>query len=1074
MNTLITQTKIIVPRRRSDLLSRQRLTDLLYDILMDQKITIIAAPAGYGKTSLAVDLAHQVDLPICWYALDMLDQDLHRFISHFIASIAYRFPQFGKQSTAALHHIGQIGFDLNRFVTIIVNELYEQVREHFALVLDDFHLVDTNLEISDFINRFAQSVGENCHLLILSRKLLNLTDLPLMIARSQVSGLDYNELAFQPEEIQSLVLQKYHLTLPKREAKALAKETEGWITGLLLSTQTMWHGLSDRVRTARVSDIGLYDYLSQQVLDQQPASVREFLLYTSLLEEFDADLCEEVFGTKRDWNKLIGILLRDNLFIQPLGDGGSWVRYHHLFRDFLQAQLAREQSDTSTQILRRMATVFTRRENWERAYEIYQRLGDMEATADLIEKARESFMQSGRWVSLAKWLDSLPTDILTSRPELLSARGIVAVMLGEMERGLTLLDQAEEALQASGNTHELAYTLERRAYAHLFSGDYQAALLDAEQALSLAGQKNELRVVRAGALKVKAHCWKHLGQVDANLNALKMVIAIFTELGYQDDLALVSADLGATYRLIGAYEQAKSAYQVAIDHFHSTNNVVNLALLQNNAGVTCHATGDYLQASHYLEDALINARQSGYKYTEAYALSSIGDLYSDMDASDAALKAYQDARQVAEYIQNRFLLIYLNLAEAALAWSKGEFHQASDLIQSARAIAEEGNYTYEQALCLLGAGRLALAEDDALRAQKYLEEVAKYFEDGSQRVEATRTRLYLALAYHTAGNMDGALKQLERVFQLASKLESQHILIVAGREAKALLSAVQEDSSVGHQASQLLLQVTRFEAIIPSLRRRLRKQISTIPFAPPHLTIRAFSEGQVLLNGKLVTHPDWASRKPVRDLFFCLLAHPQGMTKEEIGVIFWPDSSPAQLKLRFKNIIYWLRHALGQDVVLFDENRYRFNQSLDYEYDVDAFFQKLTQIQATNSLSDRIMAYQDALQLYKGHYLPSTDENWATPEREHIRQAYVDAGLNLGQLLLEAQDYQGALESNQRLIEEDPSLEAAHRIAMRAHAALGNRAAVIRQFESCQQILLEEIGVTPSEETRQLHEILTR
>jgi DNA-binding SARP family transcriptional activator len=120
------------------------------------------------------------------------------------------------------------------------------------------------------------------------------------------------------------------------------------------------------------------------------------------------------------------------------------------------------------------------------------------------------------------------------------------------------------------------------------------------------------------------------------------------------------------------------------------------------------------------------------------------------------------------------------------------------------------------------------------------------------------------------------------------------------------------------------------------------------------------------------------------------------------------------------------------------------------------------------------MAYQDALQLYKGHYLPSTDENWATPEREHIRQAYVDAGLNLGQLLLEAQDYQGALESNQRLIEEDPSLEAAHRIAMRAHAALGNRAAVIRQFESCHKILLEEIGVTPSEETRQLHEILTR
>ena len=645
-------------------------------------------------------------------------------------------------------------------------------------------------------------------------------------------------------------------------------------------------------------------------------------------------------------------------------------------------------------------------------------------------------------------------------------------MLGEMEHGLTLLNQAEEALQASGNTHELAYTLERRAYAHLFSGDYQAALLDAEQALSLAGQKNELRVVRANALKVKAHCWKHLGQVNANLNTLKVVFGIFTELGYQDDLAIVSADLGATYRLIGAYEQAKSAYQVAIDHFHSTSNIVNLALLQNNAGVTYHATGDYLQASRYLEDALINARQSGYKYTEAYALSSIGDLYSDLDASDAALKAYQDARQVAEHIQNRFLLIYLDLAEAALACSKGELHQASNLIQSARAIAGEGNSTYEQALCQLGAGRLAVAEDDALQAKIYLEEVAQYFEDGSQRVEAARTRLYLALAYKAAGEMGGALKQLERVFQLASKLDNQHILVVADREAKSLLNAVQEDPSVGHQASQLLQQVTRFEADIPSLRRRLRKQLSTVPFAPPHLTIRAFGEGQVLLNGKLVTHPDWVSRKPVRDLFFCLLAHPQGLTKEEIGVIFWPDNSPTQLKLRFKNIVYWLRHALGLDVVLFDENRYRFNQSLDYEYDVDAFSRKQTQAQASNSLSDRKIAYQDALKLYKGHYLPFTDENWATREREHLRQAYLDTGLNLGQLLLEGQDNRDALETCQSLIGENPCLEAAHRIAMRAHAALGDRAAVVRQFESCRKNLLEEIGVTPSEETRLLHEIL--
>jgi LuxR family maltose regulon positive regulatory protein len=1074
MNTLITQTKIIVPSLRPDLLSRQRLTDLLYDSLVDNKITIIAAPAGYGKTSVAVDLAHQTDMPVCWYALDTTDRSLPRFVSHLIASIAYRFPEFGKQSTAAIRNAEQSNFDLDILITVIVNELYECVREHFALVLDDYHLVDRFQEIGDFTNRFAQAVGENCHLLILSRTLLTLTELPLMVSRSQVGGLDYNELAFQPKEIQALILQNYHLSLPDSEAKSLEEETEGWITGLLLSAQTMWQGMSDRARTARVSGVGLYDYLAQQVLEQQLPDIRDFLMRTSFLEEFDAELCQEVFGDGKDWNNLIRRVLRENLFILPVGDRGNWVRYHHLFRDFLQAQLAQERPDEPAHILRQLASVFTRREDWERSYEIYQRLGDLEAVASLIEQARAPLMRGGRWRTLAEWLDALPDHTLAQRPGLISARGIVAVMLGEIERGLALLDQAEEALRAAGNKHELAYTLERRAYAHFFSGAYQAALSDADQALALAGQEKDLSVVRAEALKVKAQCWKHLGQLDATLDALQTAKSIFLELDYQDDLSIVNIRLGAVYHEIGAYGLANSAYQTAIDHFRKAGNIVNLALNLNNAGVTQHAIGDYQRASRYFEDALIYAQRSGYKYAEACALSSIGDVYADLDAPDAGRQAYQEARQVAERIQNRFLLIYLDLAEAILACSNGELSLARALLQSARAITKESNSAYERALCQLGAGRLALSENDTAQAQASLEKAVQHFEDGSQRVEVARTRIYLAMAFYTAGDLNAALKQLELAFQSASELENQHILVVAGREVKSLLEAAQRYPIIGLQATHLLEQITRFEADIPSLRRGLRKQILTVPFAPPHLTIQAFGEGQVLLNGQPATSPDWVSRKPVRELLFCLLAHPRGLTKEEIGLIFWPESSPAQLKLRYKNIIYWLRHALGQDVILFDSNYYLFNRSLDYEYDVDAFKHKLDLAQSAGNPSDQITAYQSAMELYQGQYLPSTDQNWAALEREQLRQAYLDAGINLGNLLLDARDYQGTLETCRRLLLEDSCLEVAHRLAMRAHAALGDRASVARQYESCRASLLEEIDVQPSEDTRNLYEILIR
>src|SRR5512139_3554056 len=130
MSSLVTQTKIILPTRRPELLSRQRLLDLLFDLL-DFKLIILAAPAGYGKTSLLIDFITQSELPACWYSLDALDKDPQRFLAHFIASITRRFPGFGERSSSMLSVLNQGSFDVERIIATMVNDLYENVREHF-------------------------------------------------------------------------------------------------------------------------------------------------------------------------------------------------------------------------------------------------------------------------------------------------------------------------------------------------------------------------------------------------------------------------------------------------------------------------------------------------------------------------------------------------------------------------------------------------------------------------------------------------------------------------------------------------------------------------------------------------------------------------------------------------------------------------------------------------------------------------------------------------------------------------------------------------------------------------------
>ena len=372
MNDLpVARTKVVVPGRHTDLLQRQRLLELFYELL-DNRLIIVAAPAGYGKTSLLVDFAHQAELTTCWFSLDELDREPRRFLAGFIAALSHRFPDFGKETSAALQAM-TTDIDWNRLVASIVNDAYQHIGEHFLLVLDDYHVVDDSPEIVSFINQFVQQVDENCHVVLSTRKLPALPDLPLMVARSIVGGIGFQALAFQREELQALLLQNYNLTIHDAEANRLLEQTEGWITGLLLSAHTMDFGVPARAQTTQVVGVGLYDYLAHQVLERQSPAMQQFLLHSSLLDEFNAEFCAMVlepahYLRTRSWQSFI-----DEASAQPVhsGVGERLVRYHQLFREFLQNQMV--ECNPMRIELAASSPVCAQRGEWERAHQLTRR-----------------------------------------------------------------------------------------------------------------------------------------------------------------------------------------------------------------------------------------------------------------------------------------------------------------------------------------------------------------------------------------------------------------------------------------------------------------------------------------------------------------------------------------------------------------------------------------------------------------------------------------------------------------------------------------------------------------------------
>jgi DNA-binding SARP family transcriptional activator len=280
-------------------------------------------------------------------------------------------------------------------------------------------------------------------------------------------------------------------------------------------------------------------------------------------------------------------------------------------------------------------------------------------------------------------------------------------------------------------------------------------------------------------------------------------------------------------------------------------------------------------------------------------------------------------------------------------------------------------------------------------------------------------------------------------------------------------AALAPDSILAQAITGLLRLVEQFEDNIPGWRRSVRRHAEVVPFAPPRLHIRALGKVQVMVGDAALSGADWQVQT-ARDLLFLLLLYPDGLTKEQIGELLWPDSSPSELRLRFKNTIYRMRHAAGKEVIVFEgDTIYRFNRALDYEYDVEDFLKEVSM--AAKTKASQAAHYRSAIKLYRGRYLPDVDLEWALIERERLQQLYVDALLAYAQLEFDTHAYNSAIALAQQVLTVDACQEEAHRLLMRIYAAQHNPVLVIRQYEQCCKALLEELAAEPSVQTRNLY-----
>lgn len=408
------QTKLYVPPPRPQLVARPAITTKLHASAA-YPLTLIAAPAGFGKTTLVSEWITLTEQPVAWLSLDEEDDDPGRFLLYLVAALRSIHPRIGETTLASLQ-APQLP-PLTALLTPLLNDL-SQLSAPFALVLDDYHLI-TVQSIHDALTFFVEHLPPTLRLIMTTR-----LDPPLPLARWRVRGqlaeVRADDLRFGSAEAATFFNQVMGLDLTADDIARLEARTEGWIAGLQLAALSM-QGRADItgfIQSFSGSHRHVFSYLIDEVLNQRPAGTLDFLLQTALLERFNADLCNAV-TERNDSQALLERIEQANLFLIPLDDERKWYRYHHLFAEVLRTHLHQTAPQTIPALHQRAAAWFEAQELVPEAVRHALAADDFAKVAHLVERIGIALLSQPSVQSLLEsWLVALPANFIGTRPRL--------------------------------------------------------------------------------------------------------------------------------------------------------------------------------------------------------------------------------------------------------------------------------------------------------------------------------------------------------------------------------------------------------------------------------------------------------------------------------------------------------------------------------------------------------------------------------------------------------------------------------------------------------------------------------
>jgi LuxR family maltose regulon positive regulatory protein len=809
-------TKLNVPAFRTNLVARPRLIRQL-DEGIRGKLTLVCAQAGFGKSTLLGTWVLGAGLPVGWVSLDRDDNDPSRFLSYLAAALQTAAPNLG-ENTRSLLRSPQA--PTRAILTDLVNEA-AAVPEDFALVLDDYHLIEAEA-VHATLAFLLEHLPSRMHLVVASR-----TEPPLplsrLLARGDLTRLAASDLRFTPGEAADFLDEVMGLDLSADYVATLEQRTEGWIAGLQLAALSM-RGREDLpgfVSAFAGTDRHVFDYLAEEVLDQQTEETSTFLLRTSILDRLCSPLCDAVTG-QIGGQAMLERLERRNLLMVPLDDRRRWYRYHHLFSDFLRQRLDAENPELVSEVHKRASGWHEANGTAREAISHALAARDFDRAAVLIEQLEHSMLVRGEYPIIERVIKTLPEEIIRPRPRLYMTYAYSVLMSGgRWDAAEAALRDVEQMLGIGGDHFaepstvspldaiedeeraELAgkASIVRANIAYEGRGDLRSAIALNRRAVELlSGDDQQIaRNVPAGNL---AECLLDIGDLPAASMAIDEAVEISLATGHPAQVGWSLCHLGRLQTIQGRLSESMKTYERILRlpaEQDEAGHLLTKGLANVRMGELLFEWDDLEAATRHLSEGIEQALEWAGLAEAASSVLEIAGTHErfakleavDEDAAHGVVPGYialarvshaqGDAEGAIEALGNvervaqnsRLSPLWKDRAErwgeawrARLWIAEGQLRAANRWAQDRRLSATDDT-DYSTEFDYITLARLLLAQDSHEEAANLLGRLIEWAQAGGRRYTEIELLVLRALVLRARNDEQGALTTLRQALTLA-------------------------------------------------------------------------------------------------------------------------------------------------------------------------------------------------------------------------------------------------------------------------------------------------------------------